>query len=194
MDVLFLPQEEDIYPIGFINDYKIDLDGLDQVMEGQFRPGHFKGVAMVVERLFSIVNPNIAFFGQKDFQQVCIIKHMVNEKKLSVQISTIETVRNEKGLALSSRNQRLSEKQKNESLVIYKTLCLAKKLVKQKQNVSIIKQELIEFFNRGKLKLEYLEIIDNETLESPENFHSNCTCCIAAYCGDVRLIDNMALD
>lgn len=193
-DVLFVPDEAEIYPKGFINDYEIDFNGLDQVMEGKFRPGHFKGVAMVVERLFSIVNPDVAFFGRKDFQQVAIINHMVRLRKLNVNVAVVETVRNEMGLALSSRNLRLSENEKVDALIIYETLSLAKKLWQQGLKINDIKQQLVQFFNSGKLDLEYLEIVDNITLNIPRQVDQNCTCCIAAYCGDIRLIDNISLD
>ncbi|MBK6951626.1 MAG: pantoate--beta-alanine ligase [Crocinitomicaceae bacterium] len=192
-DFVYTPQVEDIYPNGLDEPYEINFAGLDEVMEGKFRPGHFKGVAQVVERFFRIVNPDKAFFGRKDFQQTAIIKHLVKVKSLPIEICIVETSRSKDGLALSSRNTRLSDEQLKEALIIYKTLINAKELIKTAPTVAILKEKLISFFNQGNLKLEYLEIVDDDTLQPINNTQSSCTCCIAAFCGPVRLIDNMSL-
>lgn len=192
-DFLFIPTVDDVYPNGTNAPYTIDFGGLDTVMEGLFRPGHFKGVAMVVERLFAMVNPDIAFFGRKDFQQVAIIKQMVRVRKLKLKIHVVETLRNQYGLALSSRNALLSEQEKNDALIVFKTLSMAREWSKTVTKTEILKLKLIDFFNSGKLKLEYLEIVDDLTLKPIDKIQKNCTCCIAAFCGNVRLIDNMSL-
>lgn len=192
-DILYLPEVKDVYPQGTNTPYEIDFEGIDTVMEGFFRPGHFKGVAQVVERFFQLVLPDLAFFGRKDFQQVAIIKHLVRVKKIPVKIEVVETVRSNSGLALSSRNLRLSEKEREEALIIYQTLVMAKKQASANVTPGDLKNKLIQFFNSGTLQLEYLEIVNNITLQEARTFNEPCTCCIAAYCGSVRLIDNMAL-
>ena len=192
-DYLFVPTVNEIYPNGVDVSYLIDFEGLDLIMEGEFRPGHFKGVAMVVERLFAMVNPDIAFFGRKDFQQVAIIKQMVRVRKLKLKIHVVETLRNQYGLALSSRNALLSEQEKNDALIVFKTLLMVREWSKTVTKTEILKLKLIDFFNSGKLKLEYLEIVDDLTLKPIDTIQKNCTCCIAAFCGNVRLIDNMSL-
>lgn len=193
-DLVYLPEVDDIYPKGAQENYEIDFNGLDLTMEGAFRPGHFKGVAQVVERFFRIIQPNRAYFGRKDFQQTAIIKHMVRVRSLPVHISIVDTQRNADGLALSSRNMLLSEADRKDSLIIYKTLLFAKERASQGAKVSQILPELVDFFKNGNLRLEYLEIVDDTTLKPCAIIPDSCTCCIAAYCGNIRLIDNMSLN
>jgi pantoate--beta-alanine ligase len=193
-DYVYTPQIEDIYPNGLNEPYEISFDGLDEVMEGKFRPGHFKGVAQVVERFFRIVNPDKAFFGRKDFQQTAIIKHLVQTRSMPIEICIVETSRSKEGLALSSRNTRLSDNQLSDALIIYKTLLNARRLIKTAPTVADLKEKLITFFNQGNLELEYLEIVNETSLKPIKNTNESCTCCIAAHCGPVRLIDNMSLN
>jgi pantoate--beta-alanine ligase len=192
-DYLFVPTVNEVYPNGTDAAYSIDFEGLDELMEGKFRPGHFKGVAMVVERLFDLVRPEMAFFGRKDFQQVAIIHQMVKVRNLKVKIKVVETLRNQEGLALSSRNALLSQQEKIDALIVFKTLSMARELAKTVKSTEVLRSQLIALFNSGKLTLEYLEIVDDRTLQPIETIQENCTCCIAAFCGNVRLIDNMAL-
>jgi pantoate--beta-alanine ligase len=192
-DFLFVPDVTEVYPNGLNQQYNIDFQGIDSMMEGQFRPGHFKGVAMVVECLFNLVKPDMAFFGQKDFQQVAIIRKMVEVRKLPVAIRTVKTMRNADGLALSSRNMLLSEAEKNDALIIYKTLSKALEKATLGAKTDKIKSDLVGYFNSGQLKLEYLDIVSNLTLLPIDEVEPGCTCCIAAWCGKVRLIDNMEL-
>jgi pantoate--beta-alanine ligase len=192
-DVAFVPAVKEVYPNGINPKYTIDFEGIDAGMEGQFRPGHFKGVAMVVERLFELVKPGIAFFGQKDFQQVAIIRKMVEIRRLPVVIRTVKTMRGADGLALSSRNMFLSEAEKKDALIIFKTLCKAREMATPGAKTDHIESVLTDYFNTGKLKLEYLEIVDDLTLRPVDRIRPGCTCCIAAWCGNVRLIDNMEL-
>ena len=191
-DLVFFPKISDVYP----NDYifpGINLGFLDQTMEGELRPGHFQGVCQVVYRLFQLTKPNKAYFGLKDFQQVSVIRFMVNHFQLPIEITPCETSRNEEGLALSSRNLRLSEEQKNEALVLYKTLSEAK-LNTSKFNPSQIKSIAEESIQKSALRLEYVEIVDPITLENLTNeWCANARMCIVAYAGEVRLIDNMEI-
>jgi pantoate--beta-alanine ligase len=188
--MIFAPDYSEVYPEN--DEYKpFDMDGLDRVLEGKFRSGHFEGVAHVVWNLFQIVQPDKAFFGLKDFQQVAVIKRMVKKLKLPTEIIACPTRRNKSGLALSSRNLRLSAEQQEDALIIYKTLSFVKNL-KPEFTPREARAKAIEFFNKGKLELEYLEIVEDETLTSlSERWEKNSTCCIAAFCGEVRLIDNI---
>jgi pantoate--beta-alanine ligase len=191
--IVFVPKQFDIYPKN--DPYEpIDLVGLDQVMEGRFRPGHFQGVVHVVYNFFKLIKPCRAYFGKKDFQQLAIIKHMNRVAKFPVQIVECETIREQAGLAKSSRNLRLNENEKKEALIIYQTLLFIKEQKRNFSNPFELKQAAIEKFNGGKLKLEYLELVDSNTLQEISDLKSgNITCCIAAYCGEVRLIDNLAI-
>lgn len=192
-DLAFFPSKTEIYPENWISP-QVDLEGLDQVMEGKFRPGHFKGVVEVVFRLFELVEPQKAFFGLKDFQQVAVIKKMVKQLNLPVQIIPCETLRTEKGLAMSSRNSRLSESQKEEALIIYKTLSQARMDAKQfSPSETLIRA--IAFFETGTLQLEYVSIVDPINLQDLTNdWVPGATMCIACFCGEVRLIDNLTLN
>lgn len=192
VDFVFTPNVSEIYPA----DYKspvIDLGILGKVMEGAFRPGHFQGVVEVVKRLFEIVKPDFAYFGKKDFQQVAVIKHMVQAFQLPLTIVECPIVRNEHGLAMSSRNMRLFPEDQKKSLIIYETLMFAKNNVRNYSPMELVEQckKKIELSD---LKLEYIEIVHPSTLISlSEKWVAGAVCCIAAYCGDVRLIDNIVL-
>ena len=191
-DFLFMPSTEEIY-----KDYQfqgIDLKELETVMEGKFRPGHFQGVCQIVYRLFDVVKPTRAYFGLKDFQQVAVIKYMTSFFKLPVEIVACPTIREENGLALSSRNLRLSEIEKQEALIIFKTLDFIQKNLTQFESISELKNKALEIFNTGSLTLEYLEIVDQNSLTLVDDKNkNNLVACIAAYTKYIRLIDNMIL-
>ncbi|MEY3237091.1 MAG: hypothetical protein RI883_1192 [Bacteroidota bacterium] len=190
--LIFAPDFDEVYPVNDEFD-PIELNGIDEILEGKYRPGHFQGVMHVVRNLFQIVQPNKAYFGLKDFQQVAIIKKMVNILNLPIEIIECPTLRETSGIAMSSRNLRLSNTQKFDALIIIQTLNFLKEL-KQKFNPTEAKKLAIEFFNKGNLKLEYLEIVESTTLKAIDDYWTNdSTCCIAAICGDVRLIDNNQL-
>lgn len=191
-DVAFFPSVAEIYPENWVSP-QVDLGGLEQLMEGEFRPGHFKGVVEVVSRLFEIVEPQKAFFGLKDFQQVAVIKKMVEKLNLSIQIIPCETLRTEKGLAMSSRNKRLSETQKEEALIIYRTLSQANSDAKEFSPTETLARAKANFA-QGTLQLEYLSIVDPITLKDlTDDWVPGATMCIACFCGEVRLIDNFTL-
>ena len=191
-DIVFAPSVKEMYPEKSVS-IQLDLGNLAEVMEGKFRPGHFDGVVNIVSRLFEIVKPDKAFFGLKDFQQVSVIRFMTNFLKLPIQIIACPTLREVSGLAMSSRNMRLSETQKEDSLIIFNSLCLGKEIANN-QTPDEVKAKVIEFFKKGKLILEYFEIVNPITLESlTSQWVPNATACIVAFCGDVRLIDNMNL-
>ena len=189
---VFAPAVSEIYPK---EDFfaPFDLEGIDLVMEGKFRPGHFQGVVHVVRNLFQIVQPQKAFFGLKDFQQVAVIRLMTKKLALPIEIVACAIERSTNGLALSSRNLRLSETQKEDALILFQTLALLKKL-KREFSPAVSREKAIEFFKKGKLELEYLEIVSSETLEAlDQTWSESSTCCIAAFCGEVRLIDTAQL-
>ncbi|SFT81583.1 pantothenate synthetase [Lishizhenia tianjinensis] len=191
-DVMFLPEVEDIYPAQY-QTLHLDLSPVDEVMEGKYRPGHFDGVVNVVSRLFDIVQPNKAYFGRKDFQQVAVIRAMTKKLNLGVEIIACDTVREEGGLAMSSRNLRLNEAQKKEALVIYQSLIQAKKMAQENSPTTTLAY-LIDALGQSTLELEYAEVVNPETLlPLTDEWIDGATACVVAYCGDVRLIDNMEL-
>jgi pantoate--beta-alanine ligase len=192
-DIAFFPTKEQIYP----PDYRapeVPLGELDKVMEGEFRPGHFKGVVEVVYRFFELIRPTYAFFGMKDFQQVAVIRHMVRYLGLPVEIIPCPTLREPSGLAMSSRNMRLSDEQLDESVAIYETLSRAKTNAGS-MTPQEVKNDAVGFFSQSALKLEYFTIVDPVTLkELTTSWVDGATACMAAFCGEVRLIDNMTLN
>lgn len=185
------PNEGAVYPKN--DPYKpVDLGGLNEVLEGKYRPGHFDGVAHVVHNFFHFFQPNRAYFGLKDYQQFAVIKKMTKQSNLKVELVGCETIRNKSGLALSSRNQNLNNKEIEDALVIINTLSFIKEN-QRKYNIAELKENAIAHFKKSPLILEYLEIVDSESFEKLERIRPNSVCCIAAYCGGVRLIDNIAL-
>lgn len=192
-DVLFFPSVEEIYPEK--DNTVFDLGGLDTLMEGKFRPGHFNGVAMVVKRLFEIVQPNNAYFGEKDFQQLAIIRYMVKSENLKVKITGCPTLREKSGLAMSSRNMRLSEEEKVQAAAIYRALTQAREN-SNKHLPSKVKQIFENTISQNPVfKFEYFEIVDSETLLPAEEWNPKrkAVGCVAIWIRDVRLIDNMVL-
>ncbi|HTL81898.1 MAG TPA: pantoate--beta-alanine ligase [Bacteroidia bacterium] len=194
-DLLFFPSVEEMYPEGLeAEKFPLDLEGLDSVMEGKFRPGHFEGVVRVVKKLFEIVGECNAYFGQKDFQQLAIIRKMVEVLKLPVNIIGCPTVREKDGLAMSSRNTRLTETERKAAPEIYAALTEAKRMW-GRSSVEEIKKEVESKISLQPLfKLDYFEIADERTL-APRSGNSggNAVACIAVFLGKVRLIDNILL-
>ncbi len=190
--VVFIPSQAEIYPSP---DNRIfDFDGLDLTGEGPRRPGHFNGVVQVVTRLFDIVEPDIAFFGEKDFQQLAIIRHMVKKLGYKIEITGCETLRESDGLAMSSRNTLLSSEHRAAASNIYRSLNKAKILDKYspKELAGIIKKEID---SSPLLRCEYVEIVDSRNLRIIESWDDavNIRVCTAVYASDVRLIDNIKL-
>lgn len=189
--IVFAPTVDQVYPENYV-DIDLDLGRLEDRMEGEFRPGHFKGVVNVVKRFFDIINPTYALFGLKDFQQLAVIEFMTKRLKLPVQIVPCETVREPSGLASSSRNFRLSEQEKKDAEIIYRTMEYARSLTGEKKPDEVQRMAL-DFFNESSLEIEYLEIVDPETLDSISGWVPGTRICIATMCGKVRLIDNSEL-
>ena len=194
VDAVYVPSVEDIYS-GNLASKKYDFDGLEEEMEGKYRPGHFDGVGTVVEELLRQVQPHNAYFGEKDFQQLAIIKNLVKKLNLPVKIHGVPTLREEDGLAMSSRNLRLNEEQRKEAILIYKTLLQVNDWFRV-ISVEEIKKRVKEIFEKSELDLEYFVIADEKTLKETNFFYKDkkYRAFIVAYAGDVRLIDNMHLD
>ena len=195
---VFAPTPEEMYSAEEMNStFQFDFAGLDQVMEGKMRPGHFNGVVQVVSRLFYLAQPDRAYFGEKDFQQLAIIHHMVERSSLAgtfgrLQIVDCPIVRDSSGLALSSRNGRLSAEEKTTALGISRTLFASLEWAKQPgATVAEVQQRVIDAINAiDGLEVEYYEIVDQTTLLPTDTFH-HAIGCVTVYCGPVRLIDNI---
>ena len=190
-DMVFTPSEKEIYPQDFDLDYPLGY--LDQIMEGKHRRGHFRGVVTVVNRLFDIVQPDKAFFGEKDYQQLTIIRKMVKDLHLPFTIVPCAIVREPDGLAMSSRNALLSAEQRKHAPIIYKTLKEALHL-KDTYTIDQMKKWVTDTINADpELKLEYFEIVDATDLKAVSSWQENkqIIACIAAWAGKIRLIDNL---
>ncbi len=191
-DILFLPSAEEIYPADMPPPPDIDLGHIGSAMEGATRPGHFAGVIQVVDRLLRIVNPDELFMGQKDFQQVAVIRRLLDTAHPSIRMHVVPTRREEDGLAMSSRNQRLLPEWRAAAPVLYRTLQeLVAKL--PLADTAPARTEALDRISAAGLKPVYLEIVDQITLEPAETVREgdNVTVCVAAFAGEIRLIDNL---
>lgn len=193
-DVLFTPDVSEIYNTQITAD-SFNFGGIESEMEGKFRKGHFDGVGAIVKRLFEIVQPNKAYFGEKDFQQLQIIKKLVAITKLPVTIIPCAIFREEDGLAMSSRNIRLTEEQRKAAPFIYKTLKKAKKKFGTKNAEEVTKWVQKKFKKHPVLELEYFVIADEKSLKqiTEKDKNNQARAFIAVYAGNIRLIDNLAL-
>jgi pantoate--beta-alanine ligase len=194
-DVLFCPEIAEIYPTP--SSIQLDFGRLDKIMEGQFRPGHFSGVGIVVSKLFHIVSPDHAYFGQKDWQQFAVLRQLVEELNFNVQIHSIPTLREKDGLALSSRNLRLTPEQRPYAAVFYSALMAAKMSLKTGTSIDEVRKNVKKLVEEhAGITLEYFEVADSKNLNSIENVEGadQPIMCIAGYVGEVRLIDNMFVD
>lgn len=189
--IVFAPDVNEMYPEGHVPK-RLDLGLLGSVLEGQFREGHFDGVVEVVYRLFDIVKPTHAYFGEKDFQQLAVIRKMVREFEMGINIVGCPTYRELGGLASSSRNQRLSDSEKKAALIINECLKEAKSR-KDEWTPDVAKQYIQKLFNESSLELEYINFVDSDSFEEVDQWTGNTRACIAAFCGPVRLIDNMSM-
>lgn len=192
-EVLFMPSVTEIYPTVQTTPPHFEFGSLEKIMEGAFRPGHFAGVAQVVSRLLDIVQPDRIYMGQKDFQQVAIIKSMLQQLQSPVQLVMCPTVREADGLAMSSRNARLTPEFRQKAPAIYQALLQAKKWSGNGQTPSEIQSQALKQLMNAGLKPEYFEIVDSETLLPIARFNEakNIVACTAVWAGEVRLIDNI---
>ncbi len=189
--IVFMPSVEEMYPE--TDTRQFHFGALEQVMEGPYRPGHFNGVAQIVSKLFYAVEPDRAYFGEKDFQQVAIVRDMVRQLQLPVQIVSCPIVREKDGLALSSRNQRLTPEERKKAVLISKYLFESLNFATTKtlaETKSFVEENIkaVDIF-----RLDYFEIVDGNTLQPVQHWNDSAYVvgCIAVYCGPVRLIDNI---
>ena len=195
VDVIFAPTAEEMYPDGYST--WVEVKGpVTEVLCGAFRPGHFRGVTTVVAKLFNIVQPHFAVFGQKDAQQLVVIKKMTRELNFPVEIVAAPTVREKDGLAMSSRNEYLNENERKVAPKIYQSLILAKNmLLRGERDTEKIKNEMRKFLESAKLiKVQYIDIVDADTLEPLKNARGRVMVALAAFLGRARLIDNIIVD
>jgi pantoate--beta-alanine ligase len=193
VDVLFVPDHEEMYPRGFAS--VISAGTIAQHMEGLHRPGHFDGVATVVVKLLNTVMPDVAYFGLKDFQQLAVIRNVVQDLNINCEVRGVPTVRNELGLALSSRNSRLSPDHLSQASSIYALLLEMRTQAQARETQTTT---LADHFNNGMKSIpaatvEYVEVVDSTTLLPVITAHEGTTICVAVWFGGVRLIDNISI-
>lgn len=190
-DYVFVPQADEMYPEPDTRVF--DFGNIARVMEGAHRPGHFNGVAQIVSKLFTLVEPDDAYFGEKDFQQVAIIRAMVGQLGMKVKIHACPILRESDGLAMSSRNLRLSPDQRQKAPLIARTLKESTNFVPGKSVREVIDQVITTLNEDPVMRVEYYEIVDGNSLESVRDWSDSdyIVGCITVYCGDVRLIDNI---
>ncbi|MEO0087294.1 MAG: pantoate--beta-alanine ligase [candidate division WOR-3 bacterium] len=191
VDIIFYPSEKEMYPEPCLT--YVQVKKLSEGLCGRSRPGHFEGVATVVTKLFNIVKPHIAVFGQKDYQQAVIIKKMAKDLNFDIKIIVAPTVREKDGLACSSRNIYLNEKERKEATVLYRSLMLAKKMIKEgeKDPEKIIKEMEKIITTESSGKIDYIEIVDAKTLEPLKEITGKVCIALAVFFGKARLIDNI---
>lgn len=194
-DLLFTPDESSIYPPGFQT--YVNAEKITSILEGEFRPGHFKGVTTIVNILFNLVQPNNAYFGQKDAQQCAVIKRMVDDLKIPVRIVILPIVREEDGLAMSSRNKYLSPREREEALVLFKALSAAEELIRQgERDAKLIEEVMLSQLKKAaSARPDYVRIVNSRSFEESEILKSGeeYFLLIACRIGATRLIDNLLL-
>jgi pantoate--beta-alanine ligase len=193
-DIVFMPSAEEMYPEGF-NSW-VDVEKVTDRLEGSYRPGHFKGVATVVAKLFNIVEPARAYFGQKDAQQVLVIKKMVADLNMNLEVVVAPTIRESDGLAMSSRNVYLNPQERQAAIVLFKALTLARnRREKGERNAETVRQEMTSLISQEPLaKIEYVSIADAQTLEELSKIDRPALVSLAVRFGKTRLIDNILLE
>ena len=192
-DIVFMPSDKEMYSENY--DTWVEVKEITERLEGAIRPGHFKGVTTVVNKLFNIVEPTRAYFGQKDAQQVSVIKKMVNDLNMNLEIVVCSTIRENDGLAMSSRNTYLSVEQRKASAVLFKALTLAQELAaKGEKEAGVLRREMTELIEKEPLaNIEYISIASNETLKEIHRIKLPALVSLAVKFGKTRLIDNIVL-
>lgn len=197
VDYIFAPSVEEMYPKkGNQVDVFVNVRNLDDNLCGRFRPGHFRGVVTVVTKLFNIVQPDRAYFGMKDIQQLRIIEEMVKDLNMDIEIVPVPTVREPSGLAMSSRNTYLTEEERQIAASIYKSLLMAKEMISEKgiRNTSEIVGACTDFLSKEGFKVQYFQIVDYETLQLLPQVKGKIIIATAVFLGKVRLIDNLVME
>ncbi len=193
-DALFMPPVEEVYPPGQDMTIHLNFGALATVMEGEFRPGHFQGMATVVNRLLDIVKPDKLYMGQKDYQQLSIVRNMIEQLNLPIELVMCPTVREPDGLAMSSRNLRLTPEMRAAAPIIYSALQALKTGFEKEPAAAVIKKATDSIAGAG-LRPEYIDVVDGITLQRVENWNDadSVVACVAAFAGDIRLIDNLVV-
>ena len=194
VDIVFVPADDEMYPPGFSS--WVDVEKVTERLEGASRPGHFRGVATIVAKLFNIVQPSRAYFGQKDAQQVVVIKRMVADLNMGIEIVVVPTVRESDGLAMSSRNIYLSPKERQAATILFKALTLARKLGRGgEKDAEKIRRQMTALIQKEPLaQIDYVSIADAETLEELNLIDRPAVASLVVRIGKTRLIDNMPLE
>lgn len=192
-DMVFNPEGEEMYPEDFCT--SVNMSGLQSELCGRTRPGHFGGVCTVVNKLFNIVSPDRAYFGEKDAQQLAIVKHMVKDLNMNVEVVGCPTVREEDGLAKSSRNSRLSDEEREAAKVLYKVLCEGKKMIEDGERnsdkvISAMEEIILE---EDLARIDYVDIVDALTIEKKEEIKGEILIAVGVFIGETRLIDNISM-
>jgi len=193
-DIVFVPLDDEVYPPGFSS--WVDVEKVTERLEGASRPGHFRGVATIVAKLFNIVQPTRAYFGQKDAQQVVVIKRMVADLNMNLEVVVVPTVRESDGLAMSSRNIHLSPKERQAATILFKALTLAQRLWRGGENdAEEVRRQMTALIRKEPLaRIDYVSIADAETLEELDLLDRPAVASLAVSVGKTRLIDNMPLE
>lgn len=193
VDIIFNPSRDQMYPESYHT--FVNVEKISEIMCGASRPGHFQGVTTIVTKLFNITKPHLAIFGEKDYQQLQVIKKLVRDLNIDVKILSAPIVREFDGLALSSRNKYLNKEERKKALVLYQSLQTAKEMVKAGNRDTLKIKKKIESLFKGipNTRLDYVEIVDSETLETVEDISGSVVVALAVHIGDTRLIDNVYL-
>ncbi len=194
VDIVFAPCKEEVYPEGFCT--YVEQDKLTEKLCGKMRPGHFKGVVTVITKFFNIIKPDRAYFGQKDYQQSVIIKRLVQDLNMEIDIEVLPIMRDKEGLALSSRNGYLRSDERMKALSLYEALLKAKSLVKgNERRVKVIKDEMEKIIHNWRdTRIDYVSLVDPATLEEKTEVNGTVVVALAVWIGNTRLIDNIVLD
>ncbi|MFW6022992.1 MAG: pantoate--beta-alanine ligase [Halanaerobiaceae bacterium] len=193
-DLIFIPEVAEMYSEN--NSTFVNVNNITDRLCGSSRPAHFQGVTTVVSKLFNIVQPDRAYFGQKDYQQLLVIKKMVKDLNFPVEIIGLPIVREEDGLAMSSRNKYLNEEERRQALILYKSLLKAKELVEKEKiyDIEVIRQQIKEMIDeKPAARIDYVQLVDPETLDDIDKVTDKLLIALAVYVGDTRLIDNMVI-
>ena len=195
VDLLFLPAVAEIYPHGAEQSTVVEVPGLNAILEGEHRPTHFNGVSTVVAKLFNLVLPDIAVFGEKDYQQLLVIRRMVRDLGYAVRIVAAPTVREGSGLAMSSRNAYLDPRQRSAAAALYTVLTdAAQRLKSETADLVAVERQAAQKLEREGLRLDYVAIRRSKDLDTPDPTDRKLRVLAAAWCGNTRLIDNVAAD
>jgi pantoate--beta-alanine ligase len=194
VELLFSPSVEEMYPTGAVT--WVTVEGLSDKLDGRSRPGHFRGVATVVAKLFHAAEPDAAFFGQKDAAQVAIIRRMVRDLKFAVEIVVCPIVREPDGLAMSSRNAYLNPLERKQALVLYRSLMRVQSLAEsgEREAARLLTAGRAEFAGEAAVRLDYFELVDPDTLDPVGDISAGALAAVAAFVGNTRLIDNILLN